>query len=79
MSEPQIMGYTEKYVDGLKKQLTALQSELASAEECIEDLRSVEFNIGKWLSAALEDPNVCDEMKADIVAWFTSKETKHEG
>jgi len=32
MSEPQIMGYTEKYVDGLKKQLTALQSELASAE-----------------------------------------------
>lgn len=26
--------------------------------------------IGKWLSAALEDPGVCAEMKADINAWF---------
>lgn len=26
--------------------------------------------IGRWLSAALDDPNVCDEMKADINAWF---------
>lgn len=25
--------------------------------------------IGAWLSAALEDPNVCDEMKADIRSW----------
>jgi hypothetical protein len=29
--------------------------------------------LGKWLSAALDDPNVCDEMKADIRAWFDSK------
>lgn len=26
--------------------------------------------IGSWLAAALEDPNVCAEMKADIKAWF---------
>lgn len=26
--------------------------------------------VGKWLSAALEDPAVCAEMKADILAWF---------
>lgn len=26
--------------------------------------------LGAWLSAALDDPNVCDEMKADIRAWF---------
>jgi hypothetical protein len=26
--------------------------------------------IGSWLSAALDDPNVCAEMKADILAWF---------
>ncbi len=26
--------------------------------------------IGFWLAAALEDPCVCDEMKADIRAWF---------
>jgi hypothetical protein len=29
--------------------------------------------IGRWLSAALEDPNVCAEMKADINAWFEAK------
>ena len=26
--------------------------------------------VGKWLSAALEDPAVCAEMKADIEYWF---------
>jgi hypothetical protein len=26
--------------------------------------------IGKWLSAALEDPYVCDEMKSDIRDWL---------
>lgn len=30
--------------------------------------------IGKWLSAALEDPGVCAEMKADIQAWFDAGE-----
>ena len=30
-----------------------------------------EMAIGKWLSAAMEDSNVCGEMKADIVEWFT--------
>lgn len=32
---------------------------------------SVECNsIGQWLSAALEDPGTCAEMKEDIRAWF---------
>lgn len=26
--------------------------------------------LGAWLSAALDDPSVCDAMKADIRAWF---------
>lgn len=26
--------------------------------------------VGPWLSAALEDPAVCADMKADIEAWF---------
>jgi hypothetical protein len=30
----------------------------------------VERTVGKWLSAALDDPNVCDEMKADINEFF---------
>lgn len=29
-------------------------------------------NLGAWLSAALDDPAVCDAMKADITAWFTA-------
>jgi len=28
--------------------------------------------VGRWLSAALEDPAVCPEMKADISAWFAA-------
>lgn len=30
--------------------------------------------IGKWLSAALSDPNVCIEMKSDIRAFFNALE-----
>src|SRR5262245_3440359 len=30
--------------------------------------------VGKWLSAALDDPKVCDEMKADINAFFSALE-----
>ena len=29
--------------------------------------------IGKWLSAALDDPSVCSEMKADIRTWFEAQ------
>ena len=29
-------------------------------------------DVGGWLSAALDDPNVCDQMKADINRWFSA-------
>ena len=29
--------------------------------------------IGSWLAAALDDPSVCEEMKADITAWFEAQ------
>ena len=29
-------------------------------------------DVGGWLSAALDDPNVCDAMKADINSWFSA-------
>lgn len=37
--------------------------------------------IGSWLSAALNDPNVCEAMKADIREWFDSggHHRKHDG
>ena len=38
------------------------------------DHRSVMANVrlGTWMSAALDDPKVCDAMKADIREWFSS-------
>ena len=32
--------------------------------------------IGKWLSAALEDPTTCGAMKDDINEWFQAIEEK---
>jgi hypothetical protein len=34
----------------------------------------VSVNLGSWLSAALDDPKVCDAMKADIREWFSAGE-----
>lgn len=28
--------------------------------------------LGAWMSAALDDPRVCDQMKRDIEAWFST-------
>lgn len=33
--------------------------------------------LGKWMSAALDDPAVCDAMKADIQAWFNAGSPAH--
>jgi hypothetical protein len=33
----------------------------------------VDDRVGKWLSAALEDPTTCAEMRADIEAWFAAR------
>lgn len=30
--------------------------------------------LGAWMSAALDDPSVCDAMKADIREWFSAGE-----
>lgn len=48
----------------------------ASDAECIRDaikllhVHPAVENIGKWLSAAIDDPHSCAEFKADIAAWF---------
>jgi hypothetical protein len=31
-------------------------------------------HLGKWLSGAMDDPNVCDAMKDDIREWFSAGE-----
>ena len=40
-----------------------------------KDKLEAELKIGDWLSAALDDPNVCEEMKADILDWLTYVDT----
>jgi hypothetical protein len=41
-----------------------------AAEAREAELRETPKKVGWWVSAALDDPNVCAEMKADIAAWF---------
>ena len=52
------------------------------AQEIIEFIldreSEAEFNIGKWLSAAMSDDDVCPEMKQDIVNWFTFIGNRHK-
>lgn len=48
----------------------------ASRDEVTDELHEAEAAIGSWLSAALDDPDVCEEMKRDIVRWFTAIERK---
>ena len=33
-----------------------------------------DIKLGSWLSAALDDPEVCQEMKLDIIKWMDSFE-----
>lgn len=37
-----------------------------------------DWEVGKWLSAALDDKMVCQEMKDDINKWMESKEWPEE-
>ena len=58
---------------------------MVQAAERIEELRSsrdrvimASVKLGKWMSAALDDPSVCAEMKADIHEWFSAGEPMPE-
>ncbi len=37
-----------------------------------EDMDKAAYDLAPWLSAALDDPKVCEEYKADINAWFNA-------
>lgn len=39
----------------------------------IERLRVANDKLGFWMSAAIDDPQVCDEMKADVRNWFAAQ------
>ncbi len=52
----------------------AIVERLLLADRAARDggLREASLSVGKWMSAALDDPDVCDEMKADINEWFNA-------
>jgi hypothetical protein len=58
--------------------VNALPALLAEVEALRAALSAepVDDRIGKWLSAALEDPTTCAEMRADIEAWFAARAAK---
>jgi len=47
-------------------------AELAAFRAQVERLRAAAEPLGAWLSAALDDPKPCAEMKRDINAWFAA-------
>lgn len=52
---------------GIKRDLVA---EVVEGFDHLQQKIKVDERIGYWLSAALEDPSVCQSMKDDINAWF---------
>lgn len=56
--------------DAQSARLTLALEQLDRAAAYIDKMKLGNDKIGKWLSAALEDSNVCEEMKSDIRDWF---------
>lgn len=46
------------------------RAQVAERDRVIAASRESNDRVGSWLSAALDDPKVCEEMKADIRAWM---------
>ena len=43
---------------------------MTDAEKAAELKKAADYRLGFWLSAALDDPTVCEEMKVVIREWF---------
>ena len=57
--------------DAAKRQTAMIEPPVCAGMPAeADEMREAAYNLSKWLSAALDDPNVCDEMKRDINAWF---------
>ena len=46
----------------------------AASPSAASDVREAAGRMGAWMSAAMDDPQVCEAMKADIRAWFDAGE-----
>ena len=66
----------EKLIDGIKDCMGSwghtreLARRLEESQKKIVAQEAKDNYVGRWLSAALNDPSVCEEMKADIGLWM---------
>jgi hypothetical protein len=67
----------EPHIDGARSDLhDLLDGTFVLSEKGPKPKRpvtKVEYDLGKWLSAALEDPTSCEGLKRDIKAWFDER------
>ena len=64
------------YTPQIIQLVVTIRATLRAARRAALSSEPVDDRIGKWLSAALEDPTTCAEMRADIDAWFASRAAK---
>jgi hypothetical protein len=67
--------------DMYRRREIAARHRIAATTEALaamEQAREASHGLGAWMSAALDDLQVCDAMKADINAWFASLATLTE-
>lgn len=67
----------------MKAVLEALEQSDAAQEEAMlrEPMKNLVEDcdeLGKWMSAALDDPKVCVAMKTDISVWFSALDEARE-
>ncbi len=63
-------------IDSMTKWCRMLTKEVKRLDDMTERCKKVDVvseRLGGWLSAALEDPQVCEEMKQDIRDWFAAR------
>lgn len=75
----------EQVMEMAADKIELLQEACKGKTECLRDayaqierLRAANDKIGIWMAAALDDPNVCQEMKRDINAWFDAIDGTNE-
>lgn len=70
-----LQGQLEERNKGIRHQ----QAKIEALREEVAELREANAKVGTWFSAALEDPKVCESMKADLNEWFMVTKPEPQG
>ena len=72
MTVEKLIGECRWYPPECENAAIELARRLEEAQQKIVAQEAKDNYVGRWLSAALDDPSVCEEMKADIGLWMAS-------